>query len=192
MRAELSVAMAIDSGAGLERTLFRWVASGTGRADAGHMRPAEKRPGGPRLLDQVRRELRLRHYSPRTEEAYVGWVKRYHGLKHPGDLGQDAISAFLTYLANDESVSASTQNQALAALLFMYRHVLRRSPEELGDFVHAKRPALLPVVLSVSEVALVLEHMEGVPRLMASLLYGSAERPSTLNADTRGYSRLRR
>jgi site-specific recombinase XerD len=135
--------------------------------------------GGPRLLERMRRELRLRHYSPRTEEAYVAWVKRYvrqHGLKHPSALGAAGISAFLSRLANTDRVSASTQNQALAALLFLYSHVLGQSAKELGAFVHAKRPERLPVVLSVSEVALVLDELEGVPRLMASLLYGSGLR----------------
>jgi len=125
------------------------------------------RPSDPRLLDRVRQELTLRHYSPRTVEAYVGWVKRYvryHGLTHPSALGSEAITGFLSHLANEEAVSASTQNQALAALLFLYSNVLGRPPEVLGEFVRAKRPERLPVVLSTSEVARVLERMEGVPR----------------------------
>jgi site-specific recombinase XerD len=95
----------------------------------------------------MRRALRVRHYSVRTEEAYVGWVRRFvqfHGLRHPSELGAQAVSAFLTHLAVSEQVAASTQNQALAALLFLYEHVLRRPLEEAAEFVRAKRPERLP------------------------------------------------
>jgi integron integrase len=97
-------------------------------------------------------------------------------MRHPGELGGQAISAFLTHLAEEARVSASTQNQALAAVLFLYEHVLGQAPDALGEFVRAKRPIRLPVVLSVSEVATVLEEMRGMPRLMAVLLYGSGLR----------------
>jgi integron integrase len=133
----------------------------------------------PRLLDQVRAELRVRHYSPRTEEAYVAWVRRFvrfHGLQHPATLGPEAVSAFLTHLASDEGVASSTQNQALAALIFLYTHVLGRPGKTFEAFVRAKRPQRVPVVLSVAEVVRVLDELEGVPRLMSSVLYGSGLR----------------
>lgn len=135
-------------------------------------------PARPKLLDELRRALRIRRYSPRTEEAYRGWVVRYvvfHGKRHPAELGAKEIQAFLNHLA-DRRVSASTQNQALAAVLFLYAHVLARPIDELGDFVRAKRPERIPVVLTQAEVLLVLEHMPGPTGLMASLLYGSGLR----------------
>lgn len=135
-------------------------------------------PAGPRLLEVMRSELRLRHYSPRTLEAYEGWVKRFvrfHGLRHPSEMGAKEVSAFLSDLANRLGVAASTQNQALAALLFLYQRVLMRPLDE-PSFVRAKRPQRLPTVLTRAEVQRVLERMEGTPRLMASLLYGSGLR----------------
>ena len=121
----------------------------------------------------------MRHRSPRTEEAYVHWVRRFirfHGLRHPRELGRQEITAFLSDLATEHSVSASTQNQALCALLFLYRHVLEAPFPWLEDLQHAKRPARLPAVLSRSEVASVLAALEGPPKLIASLLYGAGLR----------------
>ena len=134
---------------------------------------------GPRLLDRVRVELRVRHYSPRTAEAYVGWVKRFvrfHGLKHPLDLDDGHRGVCESFGSRGGASRLSTQNQALAALLFLYTNVLGRRPGSLGEFVHAKRSERLPVVLNTAEVTLVLARMEGMPRLMASLLYGSGLR----------------
>ncbi len=136
-------------------------------------------PKPPRLLDQVRAAIRVHGYSRRTEKAYVAWVRRYvrfHGTRHPLDLGEAEVSAFLTYLAVERKVSASTQNQALSAILFLYRKVLKIELGWLGDLVHARRPARLPVVLTRSEVAAVLEQLHGTPWLMASLLYGAGLR----------------
>jgi len=133
----------------------------------------------PRLLDRLRAAVRARHYSLRTEEAYVGWVRRYvlfHGKRHPDELGEAEINAFLTDLAVTRKVSASTQNQALSALLFLYRDVLGKSVESLGDVVRARRPARLPVVLTAAEVKAVLSRLEDEPRLVATLLYGSGMR----------------
>jgi len=130
---------------------------------------------GPRLLDRVRGAMRTRHMSPRTEEAYIGWIRRFiffHGKRHPDEMGEEEISGFLSDLAIRQHVSASTQNQALAALLFLYERVLDRELDWLGGLVHAKRPDRLPVVLSRDEVKAVLERMDGVMRLMATLLYG--------------------
>jgi integron integrase len=133
----------------------------------------------PRLLDRLRAALRARHYSLRTEEAYVAWVRRYvlfHGKRHPGEMGEAEINAFLTDLAVKKKVAASTQNQALSALLFLYRDVLGKSVDSLGDVVRARRPARLPVVLTAAEVKAVLSRLDGAPRLVATLLYGSGLR----------------
>ena len=133
----------------------------------------------PKLLDQVRDKLRLKHYSIRTEVQYVQWVKRFilfHGKKHPLDLGAAQVEAFLTHLAVEGNVAASTQNQALSALLFLYREVLAVDLPWLQDVVRAKTPQRLPVVLSQQEVAQVLSRMEGTHGLMAQLLYGTGMR----------------
>jgi len=130
----------------------------------------------PRLLDRVRVAIRARHYSLRTEEAYVAWIKRYiffHGKRHPKEMGEPEINAFLSNLAVKRQVSASTQNQALAALLFLYRHVLGKPLPDLAEVVRAKRPRRLPVVLTRAEVRAVIGRMGGTPRLVAILLYGS-------------------
>jgi integron integrase len=133
----------------------------------------------PRLLDRVRAALRTRHYSVRTEKAYVAWVRRYvlfQGKRHPDTLGEAEIGAFLSSLANEQKVSASTQNQALAALLFLYQEVLGRKVEWLGNLVHAKRPARLPIVLSRDEARAVLAQLEGPVWLVSGLLYGGGLR----------------
>lgn len=127
----------------------------------------------------MRRELRVRRYSPRTEGVYVSWVKRYiafHGRQHPKDLAEAEVGAFLSHLAVEAKVSAGTQNQALAALLFLYRHVLG-VPLALGrDVVRAKRPKRVPVVMTPEEVWAVLSEMEGQCRIAALLMYGSGLR----------------
>jgi integron integrase len=134
----------------------------------------------PRLLDQVRAACRARHYSLRTERAYVGWVRRYvlaNGKRHPRGLGQAELEAFLTALAVDARVAAGTQNQALSALLFLYRQVLGmdRVPW-LEGVVRAKHPARIPVVLSRGEVRRLLAHIDGTCWLMAALVYGTGMR----------------
>jgi len=137
-------------------------------------------PAGPtRLLDAVRFRIRARHYSLRTEEAYVGWIRRFivfHGKRHPRDLGEQEINAFLTHLAVKDKVAASTQSQALAALLFLYRHVLEIPFPKLESLIRAKRPRRLPVVLTREEVRAVLERLEGAPKIVATLLYGGGLR----------------
>ena len=133
----------------------------------------------PKLLDRVRAATRIRHYSRRTEDAYVMWVRRYilfHHKKHPSAMGGDEVNAFLSSLAVDGSVAASTQNQALSALLFLYRHVLGEPLPWIEDVVRARRPERLPVVLTPEEVRAVLDRIEGVSRLAALLLYGSGLR----------------
>ena len=133
----------------------------------------------PRLLDRVREAIRVRQYSRRTEKAYVRWIKRYiffHGKRHPGEMGASEATAFLTSLALHDKVSASTQNQALSALLFLYREVMGVELPWLHDVVRAKRPQHLPVVLTREEVRAVLQRLDGVPRLMALLLYGAGLR----------------
>jgi len=133
----------------------------------------------PKLLDQLRDAIRARHYSPKTEKAYLHWIRRFivfHGKRHPGELGEAEIAAFLSNLANVGRVSASTQNQALNALLFLYRRVLDREIAYIHGVVRAKPPRKLPVVLTKDEVRRVLGSLEGVPWLMAMLLYGAGLR----------------
>jgi integron integrase len=132
-----------------------------------------------RLLDRLRSAVRARHYSLRTEQSYAAWVKRFvlfHGKRHPDELGEREINAFLSSLATDGHVAASTQNQALSALLFLYRHVLEKPFPEMPTLVRARRPARLPVVLTREEVRRVLAHLGGEARLVATLLYGSGLR----------------
>lgn len=141
-------------------------------------------PEGPRLLDAVRTACRVRHYSIRTETAYASWAKRFCLFhrdpdgrpRHPDTMAEPEVAAFLAHLAEDRNVASSTQNQALAAILFLYGHVLGRPIEEVGPFPRAKRPHRLPVVLTRAEVEAVLARMDGVHRLVASLLYGSGLR----------------
>jgi len=134
----------------------------------------------PKLLDRVRNAIRVRHYSPRTEEAYVLWIRRfilYHGKRHPSSMGAEEVNAFLSHLAVDRTVSASTQNQALAALLFLYRDVLQEPLPWIDDIVRAQRPDRLPVVLTVEEVRQVIAAVSSpVARLVVQLLYGSGLR----------------
>lgn len=133
----------------------------------------------PQLLDQVRDKLRVKHYSIRTEQAYVDWIKRYiffHDKRHPQNMGAQDIEAFLTHLAVAGKVAASTQNQAKSALLFLYREVLEMQLPWLDNVTQAKVPKRLPVVLTVSEVQTVLSHLTGTHALIASLLYGTGMR----------------
>jgi integron integrase len=141
--------------------------------------PSPPVPRPPRLLDRVREALRVRHYSRRTEEAYVAWIRRYivfHGKRHPAEMGAPELTSFLSALAIHGRVAASTQNQALSALLFLYREVLELDVPWLDGIVRAKRPQRLPVVLTRQEVLAVLRPLEGAPRRMAYLLYGSGLR----------------
>lgn len=133
----------------------------------------------PKLMEQLRQALRARHYSKSTERTYCLWVKRYihfHNVKHPAEMAEPEINAFLTHLAVKEKVSASTQNQALAALLFLYRHVLGREVGDLGEVIRARKPKRLPVVMTGEEVRAVLAQLSGDKWLMASLMYGSGLR----------------
>ncbi len=132
-----------------------------------------------KLIDQLREALRSRHYSPRTEQTYCHWVKRYiffHKVRHPAEMAEPEINAFLTYLAVKEKVSASTQNQALSSLLFLYRHVLGREVGDLGEVIRARKPKRLPVVMTREEVRAVLRNLSGDKWLMASLMYGAGLR----------------
>jgi len=132
-----------------------------------------------KLLEQVGEAIRARHYSRRTEEAYVHWIRKYilfHGKRHPRELNAAHVTAFLTALAVKQRVSSSTQNQALSGLLFLYRFVLRVDLGEIEPPPRARTPHRVPVVLSAVDVKRVLEAMEGVPRLVATLLYGAGLR----------------
>ena len=134
---------------------------------------------GPSLVSQVRTVLRTKHYSRRTEVAYLGWIRRfirYHGTRHPSALGVTDVRDFISSLAIRDGVSASTQNQATAALSFLYRDVLGAPLEAVGEVMRAKRPHRMPVVLTRGEVDEVLERMRGPGLLVASLLYGSGLR----------------
>lgn len=134
---------------------------------------------GPRLLDALRAQLRVMHYAYRTEEAYVDWVRRFilfHGKKHPRDMGPKEVADFLSHLAVARNVSASTQNQAKAAILFLYRHVLGTQLPWVDDVVIAKVPQRLPVVLTAREVRSLLHELNGTTALVASLLYGTGMR----------------
>lgn len=133
----------------------------------------------PRLLDQVRDKLRVKHYAIRTEATYVDWIKRFiffHDKRHPKDMGALEVEAFLTHLAVAGKVSASTQNQAKSALLFLYREVMETQLPWLDNITQAKAPKRLPVVLTVAEVQAVLSRLSGSHLLIASLLYGGGMR----------------
>src|ERR1700720_202079 len=141
--------------------------------------PAEATPGKAKLLDQVRDAIRLRHYSIRTEQAYTDWIRRFilfHGKRHPRGMAETEVTEFLTHLARAGNVAASTQNQELSALLFLYKEVLKQEIGWLEGVERAKRPARLPVVLTRDEVHKIFAHLHGAHRLMASLLYGSGLR----------------
>ena len=133
----------------------------------------------PKLLESLREALHVRHYSNRTEDTYCSWVKRFvhfHKLRHPKEMGELEINLFLTHLAVSEKVSASTQNQALSALLFLYRHVIGKEVGDLGHVIRARKPIHLPVVLTRDEVKALLAQLAGDKWLMASLMYGAGLR----------------
>jgi integron integrase len=141
--------------------------------------PPGSAPGAPRLLDRVRTAIRARHYSLRTEEAYVGWIRRYilfHGKRHPLEMAEPEINAFLSHLANRVRVSASTHTQALSALLFLYRHVLLKPLPFEDGVIRVKKPGRLPTVMTRAEVRAVLGGLHGAPKLVCTLLYGTGMR----------------
>lgn len=143
------------------------------------MQHAAPAPQPPKLLDRMRIHLRTRHYSIRTETAYIDWVRRFilfHGKRHPQDMGAAEVEAFLSHLAVDRQVSGSTQNQVKSALLYLYKQVLQQELAWLDEVVQAKRPQRLPVVLTPTEVREVLLHIQGAPGLVAQLLYGTGMR----------------
>ena len=136
-------------------------------------------PSRPRLLDRVRDRIRLKHYSLRTEQAYIDWIRRFihfHGKRHPEEMAAPEVEAFLTYLAVERSVAAATQNQAKSALLFMYKEVLEIELPWLEGVEQAKTPVRVPVVLTRSEVANVLGQLTGTHNLIGRMLYGTGMR----------------
>ncbi len=140
---------------------------------------SQGKPNPPRLVERVRNVMRFKHYSLRTERAYWNWIERFirfHGMRHPGGMGEGEVTAFLTSLAREGNVAASTQNQALSALLFLYKEVLKQEIGWLKDVERAKKPVRLPVVLTRDEVHKIFAHLHGTARLMAGLLYGSGLR----------------
>jgi len=136
-------------------------------------------PKKPKLLDLVRNDLRVKHYSRKTEESYVSWIKRFiiiNNKKHPKDMGKEEIQKYLSYLAVERHVSASTQNQALSAILYLYKNILRKDFGWLEDVIRAHKSKRLPVVFTKGEVREIFNYIEGVPKLICSLLYGSGLR----------------
>src|SRR5438552_11938260 len=132
-----------------------------------------------KLLERVRDVIRVKHYSWRTERTYSVWIERFirfHRMRHPAEMGAAEVGEFLTHLARDGKVAASTQNQALSALLFLYKDVLKQEIGWLENVERAKKPARLPVVLTRDEVHKIFAYLHGTPRLMAGLLYGSGLR----------------
>lgn len=137
----------------------------------------QKQP--PKLLDQVRQKIRFLHYSSKTEHAYIQWIRRYilfHGKRHPKEMGEVELSSFLNYLVNKENVSASTQNQALTAIIFLYKQVLNIELGELPEFQYARKPKRLPVVLTQEEVKSVFVYLKEPHKTIVGLLYGSGLR----------------
>jgi len=135
----------------------------------------------PKLLDQVRQVIRIKHYSLRTEESYINWIKRFiffRNKKHPIGMGEEEICQFITYLAKNEKVSASTQNQALCAIVFLYKNILKKELENTISIYWSKRPKKLPVVFTRSEAIKVLNNLKGTHWLVGILLYGSGLRLS--------------
>ena len=136
-------------------------------------------PRPQKRLDQVREAIRIKHYSCRTEESYVAWIRRFilfHHKRHPKDMGTAEVTAFLSHLAIDSQVAASTQNQALSALLFLYRTVLQQELEGTIDALRAKRSSYLPTVLTKEEVLAVVVQLSGRHQLVLQVLYGSGLR----------------
>lgn len=141
--------------------------------------PGSSPPAPGRLIDRFRAAIRARHYSRRTEKSYWLWIRYFifhHGRRHPAEMGAAEVTAFLNWLATERNVAAATQNQALAALLFLYKAVLERDLPWFDDLVRAKRPVRVPVVLSVAEVRRLLAQLDGTAWIMASLLYGAGLR----------------
>jgi len=137
--------------------------------------------GKPKLLDIVRTELRTRHYSLRTEKTYISWIKRFilfHNKRHPKEMGTQEIKAFINDLANNHSVSSSTQNQALQAILFLYKNILEKEIEFINEINRTRRIKHLPVVFSRKESKDILDNLQGIPKLFICLLYGTGLRLS--------------
>ncbi|HON59457.1 MAG TPA: phage integrase N-terminal SAM-like domain-containing protein, partial [Smithella sp.] len=133
----------------------------------------------PKLLDQLSQAMRSRHYSRRTESTYVHWIKRFiffHHVRHPKDMAEPEINAFLTHLAVKEHVSASTQNQALCAIIFLYKYVINRKIGDIGEVIRARKPVRLPVVMTKDEVKAVLSNLTGDKWIIAYLMYGAGLR----------------
>jgi site-specific recombinase XerD len=151
----------------------------TSRANPSGSNTAPQHPSTPpprRLLDQVRDVLRIRHYSLRTEQTYLHWIRRFilfHDKRHPMQMGSAEINRFLSHLATDLQVAAATQNQALNAIVFLYKHVLESDPGQFGGFIRAKAPDHLPAVLTREETSALIAGLLEPWRLMALLLYGS-------------------
>ncbi len=153
--------------------------TGTPHGDAHVPVDTDKIVGGSKLLGDMRDLIRCKHYSIRTEQAYLGWAKRYilfHGKRHPKEMGEAQIVTFLNHLAVERKVAASTQNQALNALVFLYKQLLGREDLALENITRAKRPERLPSVFDRSEIERLFAQIEDTPKLVAALLYGAGLR----------------
>lgn len=151
--------------------------TGTGAANSSLIKTQQK----PKLLEQVRELLRVKHYSKRTEKTYLNWIKRfilYHNKRHPVDMGAEEIKAFINDLANNKNVSSSTQNQALQAILFLYKYVLNKDIEFISEINRTRKVKHLPVVFSQKESKEIIDRLEGIPKLFICLLYGTGMRLS--------------
>ncbi|MCP5112914.1 MAG: site-specific integrase, partial [bacterium] len=158
-----------------------WRPSAVNNASADRQSPLGLFPGEPkpRLYDRVVEALRTRHYSRRTEQAYIHWIRRFvvfHAPNHPRQLREGDVNRFLSHLAMKQNVAASTQNQALAAALFLYEHVLEQPLDRIASVVRVRKPKRLPVVLFRDEVEAILAELDSAPRLVSTLLYGSGLR----------------
>ena len=133
----------------------------------------------PKLLDKVRQKIHFLHYSRKTKQSYIQWIRRYilfHGKRHPKEMGGEEVSSFLNYLVNKENVSASTQNQALSAIIFLYKQILDIDVGEIPEFQYTRKPKRLPVVLTQDEVKDVFEHLKEPHKTMVGLMYGAGLR----------------
>src|SRR5690349_13039737 len=149
------------------------------RPDAAGETHSSSDSGEKKLIDRFREAIRSRHYSRRTEQTYWYWVRYFvffHRKRHPREMGAGEVTAFLTWLATERNVAAATQNQALSALLFLYKHVLGQALPWLDEMVRARRPVRLPTVLSQPEVRRLLVQLDGAPAIMVGLLYGAGLR----------------
>lgn len=148
---------------------------------ASHLLTSEKQVTNPKLLDQIRIHLRVNHYSRKTEEAYISWIKRYilfHNKRHPNEMGAEEIKKFISFLANEKHVSSSTQNQALNAILYLYKNIIKKEINFVDGLTYTKRIRHLPTVFTREEAQKIIAELDGVVQLFVKMLYGTGMRLS--------------